>query len=93
MDIPSVIAEFRWNVFLVDLNPVVGSEQANTRPVVVVSNETVNLAMPIVTVLPITSRKQDRKVYPNEALLQKGAGGLERESIVLCHQIRTIDKQ
>ena len=32
-------------------------------------------------------------VYPNEALLPEGKFGLEKESIALCHQIRTIDKK
>lgn len=43
--------------------------------------------------LPITSRKADRRVYPNEVLLPIGAAGLTLESIVLCYQIRTLDKQ
>lgn len=46
-----------------------------------------------VNILPITSRKLNRNIYPNEVLLQEGIGGLLNKSIVLCHQIRTIDKQ
>ena len=49
--------------------------------------------MPVVTVLPITSLKKDRKVYPNEVMLKEGTGGLSHNSIVLAHQIRTISKQ
>jgi mRNA interferase MazF len=44
-------------------------------------------------VLPITSRKENRKIYPNEALLPVNTAGLSRESIVLCQQIRTLDKK
>ncbi len=47
----------------------------------------------IVNVLPITSRKQGRKIYPNEFLISSGDSGLEKESIVLCYQIRTLDKR
>lgn len=44
------------------------------------------------TLLPITSRKAGRTIYPNEVLLPAGVANLERESIVLCYQIRTLDK-
>lgn len=84
---------FKWSIFLADLNPVVGSEQQGKRPVLVVSDETFNSCMPVVTILPITSRKPGRRIYPNEALLNKRSGGLDSESIVLAHQIRTISKE
>ena len=84
---------FKWSIFLADLNPVTGSEQRGTRPVIVVSDEDFNKVMPVVTVLPITSLKEGRRVYPNEVLLEKGIGGISRDSIILVHQIRTISKQ
>ena len=43
--------------------------------------------------LPITSRKTGRRIYPNEVLIPVGTGGLEQESIILCYQIRTLDKK
>ena len=46
----------------------------------------------MVNVLPMTSRKPSRRIYPNEVLVPAGVGSLNRDSIVLCHQIRTIDK-
>lgn len=84
---------YKWGVFTADLNPVTGSEQKGTRPIIVVSDEDFNRVMPVVTVLPITSIKEGRKVYPNEILLKKGTGGLSHDSLVLAHQIRTISKQ
>jgi mRNA interferase MazF len=84
---------YKWGVFSADLNPVIGSEQRRTRSVIVVSDEDFNVVMPVVTVLPVTSLKEDRKVYPNEVLLTKGAVGLSQDSLVLAHQIRTISKQ
>jgi mRNA interferase MazF len=84
---------YKWGIFRVDLNPIVGSEQRGTRPVIVVSDEDFNMVMPVVTVLPVTSLKEGRKVYPNEVLLTKGFAGLSQDSIVLAHQIRTISKQ
>ncbi|MCR4313463.1 MAG: type II toxin-antitoxin system PemK/MazF family toxin [Candidatus Roizmanbacteria bacterium] len=67
--------------------------QGKTRPVVVISEDQINQLLPVVNVLPITSRKAGRKVYPNEALIPNGVGGLTKESIVLCYQIRTLDKR
>ncbi len=83
---------YQWSVFLVDLDPVVGSEQAGRRPVLVVSREVANAALPVVTVVPLTTRKKNRRVYPNEALLPAGTATLKRDSIAMTHQIRTLSK-
>ncbi len=87
------MASFRWNVFLANLDPVIGSEQGKTRPVLVISEDQINRILPVVNVLPVTTRKSGRKVYPNEVLIPKGVGGLTKESMVLCYQIRTLDKK
>jgi mRNA interferase MazF len=84
---------YKWSVFMADLSPVIGSEQQGRRPVLVISDETTNTVMPVVTILPVTSLKKGRRLYPNEALLKKGIAGLDADSIVLAHQIRTISKQ
>jgi mRNA interferase MazF len=78
---------------MVDLDPTVGSEQAGRRPVLIVSREVANVALPVVTALPVTSHRQGRRVYPNEALLPAGTAGLDRDSVVMAHQIRAISKQ
>lgn len=82
----------QWSVFQAKLDPVVGSEQAGERPVLVVSCEVVNEALPIVTVLPLTVRKPGRRIYPSEVLLEAGEAGQPWDSIVLAHQVRTISK-
>jgi mRNA interferase MazF len=82
----------RWSVWLANLDPVVGSEQGRTRPVLVISQTALNDILPVVNVLPVTSRKAHRRIYPNEALLPAGTAGLTLESVVLCYQIRTLDK-
>jgi mRNA interferase MazF len=84
---------YKWGIFIADLNPVQGSEQRGKRPVIIISDEDFNKVMPVITVLPITSLKEGRKVYPNEVLLRKGVGRLSQDSIILAHQIRTISKQ
>jgi len=84
---------YRMGIFLANLNPVIGSEQKGKRPVLVVSDEDFNQVMPVVTILPITSLKKGRRVYPNEVLIPRGMGGLTADSIILAHQIRTISKE
>ncbi len=58
-----------------------------------ISEDEINNLLNIVIVLPITSRKPGRNVYPNEVLIPANHFGLSNESIILCHQIRTLDKQ
>jgi mRNA interferase MazF len=81
----------QWAVAVANLDPVRGSEQHGLRPVLVVSNEEFNQAMPNVTVLPLTSTR--RRLYPSEVLLPQGEGGLRHDSIAMAHQIRTIAKE
>lgn len=83
----------RWSIYLVNLDPTVGSEQGKTRPVLVISDDDINAILPVINILPITSHKQGRKIYPNEVLLKKGQSGLDKDSLLLCYQIRTIDKK
>lgn len=83
----------RWSVWLAELDPVVGSEQGKTRPVLVISPTRLNNTLPVVNALPLSSRKSNRRVYPNEALLPQGTANLPNESLALCYQVRTLDKQ
>ncbi|MEZ4960285.1 MAG: type II toxin-antitoxin system PemK/MazF family toxin [Saprospiraceae bacterium] len=83
----------KWHIYRANLDPVIGSEQGKTRPVLVISEDTINSLLNIVNVLPLTSLKPGRKVYPNEAHLNAGKYGQPNDSIVLCHQIRTLDKR
>ncbi len=83
----------RWDIWHAPLDPVFGAEQGLTRPVLVISETALNDILPVVNVLPLTSRKAGRRVYPNEALLPSGTAGLTAGSIVLCFQIRTLDKR
>ena len=84
---------YQWHVFLATLDPTTGSEQAGKRPVLVISRERINVVLPVVNVIPLTSRKSAmRSIYPNEVLLPTGAAGLRVDSIALCYQIRTLDK-
>ena len=84
---------YQWSFFLASLDPTTGAEQAGKRPVIVISREQMNQRLSVVNVIPLTSRKSpSRIIYPNEVLLPAGPSGLKVDSIALCYQIRTLDK-
>jgi mRNA interferase MazF len=82
----------RGDVFRANLEPVQGSEQGGTRPVVVVSRDALNKFSPVVVVCSITDAANKKKVYPSHVRVASGAGGLHMDSIVVCEQIRAISK-
>lgn len=84
------MSDTRWSVHAADLGSGQGAEQAGERPVLVVSNDAFNRVMPVVTVLPFTSVKPGRRIYPGEVLVRKAQAGLSADSIVMAHQVRTI---
>lgn len=84
----------RWEVYWVDLEPHVGSEQGGERrPAIVVSNDGFNQYFDVVTVVPLTKREgKKRQVYPFEILLPDPLG-TGHDSIAMPQQIRTISKR
>jgi len=80
----------RGDIYYADLNPVVGSEQGNNRPCLIVQNDTGNKYSPTVIVTPITGRLK-KNPLPTHVLLPK-ACGLERDSLALTEQIRAVDR-
>lgn len=80
----------RGELWMVALDPVVGSEIGKLRPAVVISNDRANEFSNTVSVLPITSKIHD--VYPFEVFLPKEEYRLATDSKIKCNQIRTIDK-
>ena len=87
------MVSYQWGIFWANLDPSQGSEQAGLRPVLVISDEEINQILPIVTVVALTSLKEDRRIYPTEVLLQTYETGLTKKSIVMGHQIRAISKK
>jgi mRNA interferase MazF len=81
----------RWALIEASLDPARGSEQRGRRPVLVVSNEEFNQAVPNLTVLPLTTTP--RRLYPSEVFLPRGVAGQPMDSIIMAHQMRTISKE
>lgn len=81
----------RGEIYLANLDPVIGSEQSGIRPVLVIQNDIGNKYSPTVIVLAITSKV--KKEIPTHVSVEKSIKGLEKNSIVLVEQVRTIDKE
>lgn len=81
----------RGEIYFAQLNPVVGSEQGGIRPVVVVQNDIGNQYSPTTIILAITSQINKAKL-PTHIELKASEYGLEKDSVILAEQIRTIDK-
>lgn len=82
----------RGEIYIAGLDPVVGSEQGGTRPVLVIQNDQGNRYSPTVIVIALTSA-MGKPMLPTHVRLQAGSGGLSKDSIVLAEQMRTLDKR
>jgi mRNA interferase MazF len=93
--LPTVSSErpavFRGEVWLVALDPSLGSEQAKTRPCIVVQRDAANAASRTTIVVPVTDAAR-QTVGAVKPLLRKHTGGLTKDSVALCHQVRTVDR-
>ena len=81
----------RGELYYADLSPVVGSEQGGIRPVLVVQNDTGNKYSPTVIAAAVTSKIHKARLPTHIELPQ--AFGLQKDSVILLEQIRTIDKR
>jgi len=82
----------RGDVFYADLSPVVGSEQGGFRPVLIVQNDIGNKYSPTVIIAAITSKISKAKL-PTHVELNSENNGLDKNSVILLEQVRTIDKK
>lgn len=83
----------RGDVYLARLDPTESSEQAGTRPVIIVSRDAINASSPVVVVVPCTTFHPNRRLFPNHVHLRSPDGGLRADSIALGEQVRAIAKQ
>lgn len=82
---------YRGEVWLVNLDPTQGREQAGTRPALIISENLFNQGYAeLVIIVPITSQN---KGIRSHVKINKGEGGLNLESFVKCEDIRSVSKQ
>ena len=82
----------RLDIVLVDLNPIIGTEQGGIRPAVVLQNDKANRVSPHTIIAPFTTKIR-KAILPSHVLINSGEGGLIQDSVLLCEQIRVIDKK
>ena len=87
---PALPKPVRGDVFGARLDPTEGSEQAGTRPVVVISRDSINANSPVVVIVPLTDAANVKRAYPSHVHMPKGAGGLRMDSVAKAEQIRAI---
>ena len=82
----------RGEIYYADLSPVIGSEQGGMRPVLIVQNNVGNKYSPTVIAAAITSQKYKTRL-PTHISVNADNCGLQKDSVVLLEQVRTLDKQ
>ena len=82
----------RGDIYYADLSPVIGSEQGGVRPVLIVQNDIGNKYSPTVIAAAITSQINKAKL-PTHIEISAQEYGLQKDSVILLEQIRTIDKK
>ena len=80
----------RGEIYYADLSPVIGSEQSGIRPILVIQNDVGNKFSPTIIGVPITSK--NKVTMPTHIEIEGNRYGLEKNSIILAEQIRTLDK-
>lgn len=82
----------RGDIYYADLRPVIGSEQGGIRPVLIVQNDVGNRHSPTIICAAITSKMNKAKL-PTHIELSAKRYAMEKDSVILLEQLRTIDKK
>ena len=78
-------------IYVADLNPYQGSEQGGIRPVVILQNDAGNYFSSTTIVASLPSHVAKKENLPTHVFINSRED-LEHDSIIMCEQIRTIDK-
>ena len=81
----------RGEIYFVNLNPVIGREQAGQRPVLVLSIDAINNLPLVVTVVVGTKGTNIARDYPTNVRVASADSGLPEETVFLCFQLRSLD--
>lgn len=81
----------KGEVYTVNLDPTIGAEIKKVRPAVIVSNNVINSNYPTVVICPIA--RATGKNSPIHIALALGEGGLTKESVALCSQLRSVSTE
>lgn len=81
----------RGDIFYADLSPVIGSEQSGIRPILIIQNDIGNKYSPTIIAVAITSKIKNN--MPTHIEIDGSKYGLDKKSVILAEQIRTLDKK
>ena len=81
----------RGEIYLANLNPILGSEQGGVRPVLIIQNNSGNYYSHTTIIATITSKEKNKPKLPTHLSI-RSRDNLTNDSVVLFEQIRTIDK-
>ncbi len=81
----------RGEIWLANLDPTKGSEQAGTRPIIIFQENTISKFTSTIITIPLTTNLR-RAALPSCLLISNGQGGVNQDSVALCHQLRVLDK-
>jgi len=81
----------RGQIYFVNLNPVQGRKQAGSRPVLVLSIDSINKLPLVVTVVVGTKGENVSRDYPTNVRVSPAESGLSMEPVFLCFQVRSLD--
>src|SRR3989304_4005835 len=87
-----IIPLLRGDVYLVNLEPIIGKEIGKARPAVIIQNDVGNKFSPVTIIAPISSIKEITKPLPIMIFLEKGEGGLKEESFKIFRYNDVADK-
>ena len=82
----------RGDIYFVNLNPVQGREQAGKRPVLVLSVDEINQLPLVITVIVGTKGENITRDFPTNVRVSPEESGLPLETVFLCFQIRSLDR-
>ncbi len=86
-----MIVANRGEIWLADLNPTRGSEQAGVRPIIIFQSDLLNKFTSTVLAIPLTTNLR-RASLPSCVFIPQKEGGFSSDSVALCHQLRVLDK-
>ncbi|MBF0104939.1 MAG: type II toxin-antitoxin system PemK/MazF family toxin [Deltaproteobacteria bacterium] len=84
----------RWGIYLVNLDPNIGTKPGKVRPAVVVQSDIVNdTHHPSTVILPISSKTRNKDQFPLRVFIEQTESGLEKDSVILVDQILAWDNR
>ncbi len=87
-----MIVPKKWHLYIVDLEPRVGSKPGKQRPCLCIQpSEFCKAGLKSAVILPLTTKVRHQNAYPLRIKVPKGICGLIKESEILIDQVLSWD--